>query len=81
MAYIAAAYLTFIHPNMIVVGLILGILSQAGDLYESAFKRRVGIKDSSNFIPGHGGFLDRFDGYLFIIPLVVAMLASTPLAN
>jgi phosphatidate cytidylyltransferase len=38
--------------------------SQMGDIAESAIKRRVGVKDSSNLIPGHGGLLDRFDGML-----------------
>ena len=46
------------------------VLAQAGDLVESALKRRVGVKDSSSLIPGHGGFLDRFDGYLLTLPAV-----------
>ena len=46
----------------------LGIMSQAGDLLESAIKRRFGVKDSSNLIPGHGGLLDRLDGVLASAP-------------
>ncbi|CAH1648332.1 Phosphatidate cytidylyltransferase [Hyphomicrobiales bacterium] len=49
------------------------IVSQAGDLFESALKRRFDTKDSSNLIPGHGGFLDRLDGYWAV--LVLAGLA------
>ena len=51
-------------------GVCLAVLAQAGDLVESALKRRVGVKDSGSLIPGHGGFLDRFDGYLFTLPAV-----------
>jgi phosphatidate cytidylyltransferase len=49
------------------------VASQAGDLFESAIKRRFGAKDSSHLIPGHGGFLDRLDGYWAV--LVLAGLA------
>jgi len=45
-------------------------IAMAGDLFESFLKRRMGIKDASGFIPGHGGFLDRLDSVLFVVPLV-----------
>ena len=47
-----------------VLALILSIVAQAGDLFESAVKRRFGVKDASNLIPGHGGMMDRLDGFL-----------------
>ena len=53
----------------LILGFTIGLFSFFGDLLESFFKRRIGIKDSGNFIPGHGGFLDRFDGYILILPL------------
>ena len=53
----------------LILGFTIGLFSFFGDLLESFFKRRVGIKDSGKFIPGHGGFLDRFDGYILILPL------------
>ena len=53
----------------LILGFTIGLFSFFGDLLESFFKRRIGIKDSGNLIPGHGGFLDRFDGYILILPL------------
>jgi phosphatidate cytidylyltransferase len=44
--------------------LALSIVSQCGDLLESAVKRRFGVKDASHVIPGHGGLMDRLDGFL-----------------
>lgn len=46
------------------MGLLLSMLAQAGDLFESAVKRRFGAKDASQLIPGHGGLMDRLDGFL-----------------
>jgi phosphatidate cytidylyltransferase len=47
-----------------VIALLLSVLTQAGDLFESAVKRRFGAKDASTLIPGHGGLMDRLDGFL-----------------
>ncbi len=55
-------------------GVLLSLCGQAGDLLESAIKRKVGVKDSGRTIPGHGGLFDRLDGFLAAAP-VAAMLA------
>ncbi|HQT53337.1 MAG TPA: phosphatidate cytidylyltransferase, partial [Phenylobacterium sp.] len=54
------------------VGLLGGLATMAGDLWESALKRRFGVKDSGNLIPGHGGLLDRVDGLLFAVVIIAA---------
>ncbi len=53
---------------------LLTAVGHIGDFTESALKRYVGIKDSGNFLPGHGGFLDRFDSLLFVIPIYTILL-------
>ncbi len=73
MALIVASFgvfytkLTLLHA--LVAGLLITISSQLGDLSESLVKRDAGVKDSSNILPGHGGILDRTDGYLFALPV------------
>jgi phosphatidate cytidylyltransferase len=57
---------------LVLLGAVLSIASQLGDLFESAVKRRFGVKDSSHIIPGHGGLLDRLDGY--VAAIVVAAI-------
>ena len=54
----------------ILVGLVVGVMAQLGDLVESLIKRDAGIKDSAELIPGHGGVLDRFDSLLFTVPVM-----------
>ena len=55
---------------------VVAVLSQIGDLIESHLKRSLGVKDSSRLIPGHGGFLDRFDGYLTVLPVLAVLVAA-----
>jgi phosphatidate cytidylyltransferase len=57
---------------LLVAGAI-GVLAQAGDLFESWIKRRFQVKDSSSLIPGHGGLLDRLDGVLAAAPAAAAL--------
>jgi phosphatidate cytidylyltransferase len=57
----------------VLFGLALGIIGQVGDLAESLYKREVGVKDSSDLIPGHGGVLDRFDSLYFVLPASAAL--------
>lgn len=62
-----------------IAGGVLAIAAQAGDLLESAFKRRLGVKDSGHLIPGHGGLLDRLDALLLAGPVgaLLAWLSGT----
>ena len=56
------------------LGLSAGVFGTLGDLFESSLKRYTGVKDSGNIMPGHGGLLDRFDGFFFLIPVAWIIL-------
>lgn len=56
------------------LSVIIVVIGGYGDLVESLLKRSIEIKDSSNFLPGHGGFLDRFDGLLLALPFIACFL-------
>lgn len=73
--FIFGHYFTFITPlQWAGLGLIVAIFGTWGDLVESLMKRQMGIKDSGNILPGHGGLLDRFDSALIAIPASVVYL-------
>jgi phosphatidate cytidylyltransferase len=74
-AFILGLYfLTFEPWKWFCIGGIIVVTGTYGDLVESLFKRSIAIKDSGSSIPGHGGFLDRFDGLLLSAPFIVTFL-------
>jgi phosphatidate cytidylyltransferase len=58
----------------VAIAACVAVFGTVGDLIESMLKRSVGVKDSGNIMPGHGGFLDRFDSFLFLLPFVWLVL-------
>lgn len=65
--------------SLVLLSVLISMASQAGDIAESALKRRRGVKDSSALIPGHGGLFDRFDGMLGAAALFLALIALVSL--
>jgi phosphatidate cytidylyltransferase len=65
---------TFTRVEWVVIAMIVAVFANIGDLIESQIKRIKGVKDSGKLLPGHGGVLDRFDGLLIALPLVIIYL-------
>ncbi|MCR9086425.1 MAG: phosphatidate cytidylyltransferase [Rhodobacteraceae bacterium] len=78
---VAYVYWAGAQPQIIGISMAMSMAAQFGDIAESALKRRAGVKDSSNLIPGHGGFFDRFDGVLgaAVFLLLIERVAELPL--
>ena len=68
MSYLIRDLINFTVVYSIIYGFIIGFIAFFGDLIESIFKRNIGVKDSGKLIPGHGGLMDRFDGYFLVLP-------------
>jgi phosphatidate cytidylyltransferase len=72
----AWVWATELKPALFVLAPVLALAAQAGDLFESRMKRQAGVKDSGNWLPGHGGLLDRLDGLVPVAVLTFAAQAS-----
>lgn len=60
--------------GIVLFGVLIAVAAQLGDLFESLLKREAKVKDSSKLLPGHGGFLDRVDSLLFVLPVAALLL-------
>jgi phosphatidate cytidylyltransferase len=76
MGYLISGWLGVVDkPGWIIIAVIISVTGTYGDLIESMFKRSIGVKDSGTIMPGHGGFLDRFDSVVISFPMVYLYIA------
>lgn len=68
--YLGNNFLQMQYQLLIAIGLIVAFFAPIGDLLESVLKRKLQVKDSGNFFPGHGGILDRLDSLIIVLPLI-----------
>ncbi len=73
-AFLFGHLLGFTRDQALVMGALVSVLAQGGDLLESLFKRSSNVKDSSNLLPGHGGLLDRADSFILAVPVYYFIL-------
>ena len=74
-AWLLSIYVTELSlTSWLVLATLVSIFASLGDLIESMLKRSLGVKDSGTIMPGHGGFLDRFDAFIFILPFAASYL-------
>jgi phosphatidate cytidylyltransferase len=76
MAYLISGWLGVVEKSgWVIIGVIISVTGTYGDLIESMLKRSIGVKDSGSIMPGHGGFLDRFDSVVISFPMVYLFIA------
>ena len=66
-------WLAGLNPTLLALAPLFALAAQGGDLFESGMKRRAGVKDSGDWLPGHGGLLDRLDG---LVPVAILTAAA-----
>jgi phosphatidate cytidylyltransferase len=74
LSFVAGQYIPIASKYLYMITFIASVMGNFGDLFESKIKRLAGVKDSGSMMPGHGGFLDRFDSILFAGPFVWILL-------
>ena len=78
-AYVFSKWMPRLSSYLLVLAVLVSVAGQIGDLFESAWKRGAGVKDSGSLLPGHGGILDRIDALLLAVPVVWWYFSKVPL--